>query len=89
MDLVILDDVDGLFATLGEESAKALRLEDIAKRLTGIRVIISDEYRVGLDRKHGNRTHTWSITSTTRVSFLVSEAILPRLFRPLESRISY
>src|SRR5271157_4726383 len=89
MDLMVLDDVDGLLATLGEESTKALRLEDIAKRLTGIRVIVSDQYRVALDRKHGNRTHTWSITSATRVSFLVSEAILPRLSRPLESRISH
>ena len=90
MDFVILDDVDGLLATLGEERAEALRLEDIAKRLSNIGVIVSDEYRVGLDQQAW-KPDSHQVDHVGNSSFVRSHPgrSCRDFSRPPESRISY
>src|SRR3954454_24303374 len=55
MDIMVLDDVDRLFAAFRQVRTIPLRLESLAEGLADARVVIGDEDRVRLHRKHGTR----------------------------------
>ena len=54
VDIVLLDDVDRLFAAFGEQGAISRRLKDVTKRLPNSGIVVGDQYRVGMVESHAS-----------------------------------
>src|SRR5438067_2031711 len=67
MDLVVPDQVQRLLPTLGHQRVVALRRHDLTQGLSGARVVVSDQDRVGSTESHDIGSQTaeeslgWSV----------------------------